>query len=299
MLISSAELSSFYAHQSYYRWKILLFYILWGVSGYLVTQTSFWPLKLSIHIFIGFLMLGILTFMHDAVHGILFKSKLANDWVGNFMMLPFWGTFITFKEDHLKHHQHTRTLNDPDRISPVERSFMNYLIFYLYFFLGAFLSMIHFNFIYPFKEFRGKKLKIHLISAVLYVAVYVIIFSLASIYHFWPAVLDCWLIPLIFFGIFNSWRFVPEHYGVGWDTDLIHSTRTITSNRFVRFFWNNINYHIEHHMYPAVPWYNLPKLHKALSPVLKERGAIVEKSYFRVCLRALLQGPEPLESHQH
>ena len=29
-----------------------------------------------------------------------------------------------------------------------------------------------------------------------------------------------------------------------------------------------MNYHVDHHMYAAVPFYNLPKLHKVLEPDL-------------------------------
>ena len=31
-----------------------------------------------------------------------------------------------------------------------------------------------------------------------------------------------------------------------------------------QFFYWNMNYHVEHHMYAAVPYYNLPKLRKAI-----------------------------------
>ena len=30
----------------------------------------------------------------------------------------------------------------------------------------------------------------------------------------------------------------------------------------------NMNYHIEHHIYPTVPFYNLPKLHKLIKSQL-------------------------------
>lgn len=29
----------------------------------------------------------------------------------------------------------------------------------------------------------------------------------------------------------------------------------------ISFFYWNMNYHVEHHMYPGVPCYNLPRLH--------------------------------------
>ncbi|WOO39766.1 FAD-dependent oxidoreductase [Rubellicoccus peritrichatus] len=40
--------------------------------------------------------------------------------------------------------------------------------------------------------------------------------------------------------------------------------RTIQLNRFFAFLYWNMNYHIEHHMYPVVPCYNLPRLHEAI-----------------------------------
>ena len=39
------------------------------------------------------------------------------------------------------------------------------------------------------------------------------------------------------------------------------NTRTIYLNPVLRFLYWNMNYHAEHHMYPTVPFYNLPKLH--------------------------------------
>lgn len=40
--------------------------------------------------------------------------------------------------------------------------------------------------------------------------------------------------------------------------------RTFTLNPVVRFLYWQMNYHIEHHMYAAVPCYNLPRLHEAI-----------------------------------
>jgi fatty acid desaturase len=41
-------------------------------------------------------------------------------------------------------------------------------------------------------------------------------------------------------------------------------TRTILLNPFVRFLYWHMNFHIEHHMYAAVPCYHLGKLHEAI-----------------------------------
>jgi Na+-transporting NADH:ubiquinone oxidoreductase subunit F len=42
------------------------------------------------------------------------------------------------------------------------------------------------------------------------------------------------------------------------------NTRTVYMNRLNRYLYWNMGYHIEHHMFPMVPYYNLPKLHELI-----------------------------------
>jgi hypothetical protein len=44
-------------------------------------------------------------------------------------------------------------------------------------------------------------------------------------------------------------------------------------NRFSKY------YHLEHHLYPGVPWYNLPKLHRLLADDYRRAGSSVYSSY--------------------
>ena len=68
------------------------------------------------------------------------------------------------------------------------------------------------------------------------------------------------------FGILTH---VPQHIGMEPDVaDWRRSTRTYLAGPFVCFFYWNMNYHVEHHMFAAVPFYNLPKLRKVLEPDL-------------------------------
>ena len=46
--------------------------------------------------------------------------------------------------------------------------------------------------------------------------------------------------------------------------DLTKSTRSFTSNWFADFLYANMARHIEHHLYPVVPFHALPKLNEAL-----------------------------------
>lgn len=45
-------------------------------------------------------------------------------------------------------------------------------------------------------------------------------------------------------------------------------TWTVVLHPFLSFLYWRMNYHIEHHMYAAVPCYNLKKLHRLIEPDL-------------------------------
>ena len=104
--------------------------------------------------------------------------------------------------------------------------------------------------------------------------------------------LAVWLWPIFFFSLFNSMRFIAEHYGTQWDAGPLAGTRTVLSNPVHAFFWNNINLHIGHHVYPNVPCYNLGALHTLLEPKIAATGALIDKSYVAVYFGALWGGPE-------
>src|SRR6266567_2964555 len=57
-----------------------------------------------------------------------------------------------------------------------------------------------------------------------------------------------------------------QHAGMG-ENVLDHrlNTRTVKMCRVNRFLYWNMNYHVEHHMFPMVPYYRLPELHEEIS----------------------------------
>ena len=58
---------------------------------------------------------------------------------------------------------------------------------------------------------------------------------------------------------------LPQHIGMQPDTpDFRYCCRTYTCSWFPAFLYWNMQYHVEHHMFPAIPFYNLPALRKAI-----------------------------------
>jgi fatty acid desaturase len=62
-------------------------------------------------------------------------------------------------------------------------------------------------------------------------------------------------------------RAVCEHGALTDYSSPLTAARTNLVNWWLRYFLfpHHVNYHIEHHLYPAVPHYKLPALHAALT----------------------------------
>jgi fatty acid desaturase len=76
-------------------------------------------------------------------------------------------------------------------------------------------------------------------------------------------------IPVLLIGgprIYGCWHFILtgliQHGGLAENVvDHRLNSRTCYMNPVSRFLYWNMNYHVEHHMFPMVPYYNLPALH--------------------------------------
>jgi fatty acid desaturase len=61
----------------------------------------------------------------------------------------------------------------------------------------------------------------------------------------------------------------PQHLGMDPQLpDFRRNSRTYTCSPLLGFCYWNMQYHLEHHMYPAVPFFNLPKLRSEIESQL-------------------------------
>ena len=67
--------------------------------------------------------------------------------------------------------------------------------------------------------------------------------------------------------VFFRIRGAIEHGNVPDPENAYRQTRTYFMPALLRFFFapKQVNYHLEHHLYPSVPFYHLPRLHAVLS----------------------------------
>ena len=98
-----------------------------------------------------------------------------------------------------------------------------------------------------------------------------ILAAIALIGGWWIA-FKLYIVPVFFvFPIAFALNRLGQHYSINPDDPANWSTLMKGS-----FFWDTVylfsNYHLEHHYFPGVPFYNLPRLQKMLLPFYAKRG---------------------------
>jgi len=264
-------------------WKGLLQTL--GHLGLLVlTAAAAWYAAYHLPLAVFFLLLFIhgtfyaflLNGFHELCHKSVFKSKTLNSVFLSILSFLSWNNPVFFWTSHQRHHRYT--LHPPDDLEvvlPVRLTLEGFLKsavvnpwgFY-YTIKGAVrlsrgkLEGELENILFPETavELRSSLFnwaRILLIGHALLTAV-----SLA---------LGLWMIPVVvtlapFYGGWLNYLINNvQHVGLqGKVPDFRRCTWTIILNPFLSFVYWRMNYHTEHHMFAAVPCYNLKKLHEAI-----------------------------------
>ena len=90
---------------------------------------------------------------------------------------------------------------------------------------------------------------------------------------------------ILYFGL-------TQHAGLAEDVlDHRLNSRTVYMNPIFRFLYWNMNYHVEHHMFPMVPYHALPRLHEAM----QARLPAALSQYARVAYREIISAIVPAD----
>jgi Na+-transporting NADH:ubiquinone oxidoreductase subunit F len=232
---------------------------------------------------------------HENGHGTAFRSRWANDAMYNLASFMMIREPTLWRWSHVRHHSNTLIVGlDPEIGVPRPPSLLNIACNYLNLINGPKMlgKMVAHAFghredftrvLVPDNEFRRvvweARIFLLLLGGALAAAV-----ALGTI------------VPLLFVGLpsfYGAWLLwffaVTQHAGLREDAlDHRMSTRTVYVNPVFRFLYLNMNYHVEHHMFPAVPYYNLPALHEEIKAYLPPAKTSMLAAY-REILHALLK----------
>ena len=236
--------------------------------------------------------LGIL--LHEAAHYRLVKNKKVNDLIGElFLAFPLIISVKRYRVSHLAHHRHMNTDLDPDWVSketpdwefPKSRWEMAVMLIKILFGANLFwmVRLIINGGISDAAEKKPKPSRRFILFRLSY---YLALVAVLTYFGWWLHFLLYWFVPLFTWlqFIFRI-RSIAEHFGLEDDERLYTGARTTIPNWLERQFLvpHNAWYHLEHHVYPSVPFFNLPQLHQELLDVPAYRNqAHITKGYLGV-----------------
>lgn len=244
--------------------------------------------------------LALALLMHDGSHRRLASSAKLSDFIAQWLCAaPLFFSMFSYQRLHLKHHRDPLVKDDPDfsLISgyPISKLSLSRKLF------RDAIGLSYFKFIRYF-IYMARKPKVTSLSAEMKfekkpasqtghqgsmplpsVAASILItnstlfFALYFSGHPW-LYLTHWFLPMATsLQVLLRIRGIAEHAGYEPNPDQRMNSRTVVNPLQTMIFAPHYaHYHLEHHVYPAVPYYNLPKLHQ----LLKERGHLPEQQIY-------------------
>ncbi len=226
---------------------------------------------------------------HECGHGTAFKTRWMNDAVYQVACFMIMRNPTRWRWSHTRHHTDTIIVGLDPEIAVMRPPVLFKVILAFTGILDAYgaLKMMLINaaglvtddektFI-PETEWP-KVVAVARIWCLVYAA------TLASCFYFQS------ILPLLLVGLprlYGAWHHIltglMQHGGLA-DNVLDHrmNSRTVYINPISRFIYWNMNYHIEHHMFPMVPYHALPRLHDMIKGDLPSPARSMWAAYLEI-----------------
>lgn len=217
--------------------------------------------------------------VHELIHGTAVRSRPANEVFFRIFCWLNWTNPVLIRADHLNHHRVT-THNPWDWENPMPKVYRPWHWIFFWTFVpvdmcqvpGLFSSVRRFVDVSfgkldglretVFKKPDPGKERECIRAARIHLAVHVLLAAVFIFSGLWPLLLLV-TFPVFFAPAFGLMVGFTQHIGLIYNVaDFRLCARTIRLNPLLRFLYWNMNYHIEHHMYAAVPFYNLGALRR-------------------------------------
>jgi beta-carotene hydroxylase len=247
-----------------------------GIAGAVLLDR--WYEWLPCSIAAGFTIFGFTVMLHEVVHNTVFASRpRANRVLAWLYAFPSGISRTQFTRWHLDHHAQLGDAEaDPKRhhLSPkrnvrwLKLLYLTPALFFIYFRAAARETRT-----YP-ADVRARVARERTITVVGQLAILAAIIALAG---GWIA-FKVYVVPyFLVFPVAFVLNRLGQHYDIDPSDPAKWSTLMAPSRWWdFAFLWSS--YHLEHHYFPNVPFYNLRRLHVLLRPFFRERG-MTPKTY--------------------
>ena len=258
--------------------------VILGISGYCWGHYAGqnWAIALPALVIYGFGFAVMFAPLHECSHRTAFAHNKLNDavcWLAGVLSL-YNSAF--FRRYHKWHHRYAQDPDqDPELSDPVPQTIGEYLwtISGLPWWWGKLKTHTRVACgqldSYPFipEAARGEVVR----STRLQLGVYAIAILVSVLAH-QPWFILYWLLPLMVGQPILRFILLAEHTGCSHDRNPLTNTRSTNTLFPLKFLMWNMPFHAEHHLYPSIPFHQLPTAHQQLKPHL----AYVDLGYVQV-----------------
>ncbi|HTF89462.1 MAG TPA: fatty acid desaturase [Planctomycetota bacterium] len=263
------------------------------VSVAAVLRFERWFLWLPFALVAGWAVFNCTVLLHEVVHRAVLRdaSEGGYRFLGLLYAVPSGISASQFTRWHLDHHANLGSDDDdPKRhyLSPkINARWLKFLYFTPALFAIYFRAAAKETASYE-PELRSRIGRERLGS----IAFHLSLLALAAGLGGWAIAWKLYVVPVLFgFPIAFALNRLGQHYDIDPADPAKWSTLMKSS-----WFWNAAflfsNFHLEHHYFPGVPFYNLPRLQKLLMPFYEKRG-IVARGYGELVWRYLILNRKP------
>lgn len=280
---------------------------IWGL-GYYVVQFSPWLTVLCSVIASGFVVRTFIIF-HDCTHGSFFKSKKANNFVGNLTGMLTSFPYEKWKREHTIHHATSsnldkRGIGDIDMLTVdeyLEKSKLSRLGYRLYrnplvmFGLGPLFMVLVLNRVNRHDAKMKERMNTHMNTLIIVAICAVLIYTAG-----WTTFLLVHAVTLFLAGSMGIWLFYIQHtyedsyfeYDTEWDyvKAAVEGSSYYKLPKLLQWITGNIGFHHVHHLSPRIPNYRLEDAHESVLP-LQQATTITLKTSLE-SIRYKLYDPE-------
>jgi len=237
----------------------------------LVSQTKeFWLILLAIP-WVGIRFYALFIIAHDGLHRRIFPDRKMNDFWNDAFILGAIGAITRInRSNHMTHHSNLATPEDPDRYKYLNQNKNTHLLFASFLTVFAFVIRAIGNVFVgqdnskrENEPLNSNKDNYQFRDIFILIVWQVILIGGLSYLIGWWAYPVLWLFPVyLFVFVADLVRVFSEHSMPVADDLADKSMRLISfeSNFFEKQFFapNNMNFHAVHHLWPSIPYYNLP-----------------------------------------
>lgn len=251
----------------------------WAFAWY---TRSIWGLALAAFV-VGNRYYSLYIIGHDGLHRRLHPNTRINDLINDIFVLgPIGAITKVNRLNHMRHHRNLGLTSDPDLFKYRSRKHLSALQLLLSFSGLPLVLRAVYNVFFPSHGASEKPPPYTSTDIVILISWQLLLIStLTAAFGLWGYLL-LWLLPVAACTVaFDLLRVYCEHSVEKESANMRVTDRMImiVSSPIERLIFSpmNMNHHVAHHIWPAIPYFNLPRATKLLESRLAQEGITLHK----------------------